>query len=198
MDKKIDTRTSNLIVETAFRLFLEKGYEATNLREIGMESGINASSIYFYYASKKELFLKILEKTNQSQVTRLKQKTKECTTVSGRDALKALFKLKLETFLKDSASYRFLFRYRLFPVVELSAEIREIHGRFEQAEFEIWKPYILAYLRETENIGFQSEYSYYVQIRKLTNALINEMLFSGEVLSDDIVEFCWKQFFEFQ
>jgi AcrR family transcriptional regulator len=49
--------TKDKISYVAFKLFLEKGYEATNMREISNEVGIKASSLYFYYESKQELFL---------------------------------------------------------------------------------------------------------------------------------------------
>lgn len=53
--------TNEKIRYVAFKLFLEKGYEATNIRDICEEVNIKASSLYFYYKSKQELFFSIYD-----------------------------------------------------------------------------------------------------------------------------------------
>lgn len=46
---------SSRILREAFRLFSEKGYAATSMREIASASGIVAGNIYNYYRDKDEL-----------------------------------------------------------------------------------------------------------------------------------------------
>lgn len=46
---------SSRILREAFRLFSEKGYAATSMREIAAASGIVAGNIYNYYRDKDEL-----------------------------------------------------------------------------------------------------------------------------------------------
>ena len=48
-----DTRT--LIVDTAVRLFEERGYAATTMRAIATEAGLAPSNAYYWFASKDEL-----------------------------------------------------------------------------------------------------------------------------------------------
>ncbi|WP_228831395.1 TetR/AcrR family transcriptional regulator [Nocardia elegans] len=50
-----------LIEHTAARLFAEFGYEATNFEAIGAELDMRGSSLYYYFASKEELFLRCME-----------------------------------------------------------------------------------------------------------------------------------------
>ena len=48
-----DTRT--LIVETALRLFEERGYAGTTMRAIATEAGLAPSNAYYWFASKDQL-----------------------------------------------------------------------------------------------------------------------------------------------
>lgn len=48
-------RTREVIVETALRLFRERGYEATTMRAIAAEAGVSVGNAYYYFASKEIL-----------------------------------------------------------------------------------------------------------------------------------------------
>ena len=47
--------TRALIVQTALRLFRERGYEATTMRAIAKEAGVSVGNAYYYFGSKEEL-----------------------------------------------------------------------------------------------------------------------------------------------
>lgn len=47
--------TRELIVETALRLFKERGFEATTMRAIASEAGVSVGNAYYYFASKEQL-----------------------------------------------------------------------------------------------------------------------------------------------
>jgi AcrR family transcriptional regulator len=47
--------TRTLIVETALRLFRERGYDATTMRGIATEAGVSVGNAYYYFGSKEEL-----------------------------------------------------------------------------------------------------------------------------------------------
>lgn len=48
-------QTRAMIVETALRLFRERGYEATTMRGIAKEAGVSVGNAYYYFGSKEEL-----------------------------------------------------------------------------------------------------------------------------------------------
>lgn len=50
------------ILDVAAALFLERGYEATSLRQLADEVGMKAGSLYYHFASKEELLTAILER----------------------------------------------------------------------------------------------------------------------------------------
>jgi AcrR family transcriptional regulator len=47
--------TRALIVDTALRLFTERGYDRTTMRAIAAEAGISVGNAYYYFSSKQEL-----------------------------------------------------------------------------------------------------------------------------------------------
>lgn len=47
--------TRELIVETALRLFRERGFEATTMRAIAAEAGVSVGNAYYYFSSKERL-----------------------------------------------------------------------------------------------------------------------------------------------
>ena len=48
-------RTRAAILETALRLFRERGYEETTMRAIATEAGVSVGNAYYYFASKEHL-----------------------------------------------------------------------------------------------------------------------------------------------
>ncbi|WP_236654199.1 TetR/AcrR family transcriptional regulator [Streptacidiphilus anmyonensis] len=48
-------RTRALILETAMRLFKERGYEKTTMRAIAAEAGVSVGNAYYYYEGKEFL-----------------------------------------------------------------------------------------------------------------------------------------------
>lgn len=48
-------QTRALILETALRLFEERGYEGTTMRAIANEAGVSLGNAYYYFASKDQL-----------------------------------------------------------------------------------------------------------------------------------------------
>src|SRR3954451_7539445 len=53
--------TRALVRRTALRLFTEQGYEATSLRQIADELGINKASLYYYFDSKEAILQSLFE-----------------------------------------------------------------------------------------------------------------------------------------
>lgn len=57
--KEQDTRET--ILRSAERLFAEKGFESTTVREIANESSVNVAMIYYYFKTKESLHQEIIE-----------------------------------------------------------------------------------------------------------------------------------------
>lgn len=187
MKKYDENNTASQIMNMAFRLFVEKGYEATNLREIGNSVGISASTIYFYYKSKKDLFLDVLNHALEEHLEELNKRAAKIADDIDTDQLKELFVKEIEMIHLDSASYLFLMRYRMFPVSELIRETLEVSNLYIEKEFQIWKPFLSSYCDGTE----ENERQFFKRIRKMMNGIINEMLTSGEAIKRQTIEKLW-------
>lgn len=48
------------ILEVAARLFSERSYHGATMKDIAAEVGINAATVYYYFRSKEEIFLRIM------------------------------------------------------------------------------------------------------------------------------------------
>jgi len=62
MDKaKVAEERRSQILEAALRCFAHQGYYQTTMDDIVKESGLSKGTLYWYYASKKEIFLSVME-----------------------------------------------------------------------------------------------------------------------------------------
>jgi len=52
----------HLLLDSAERLFVEKGYAETSIQEIAEDADFSRTSVYQYFASKEEIYLRILDR----------------------------------------------------------------------------------------------------------------------------------------
>jgi AcrR family transcriptional regulator len=60
-----------IILQEAAHLFREKGYQATNLRELARRAGIQGGSIYHHFASKQEILFQLMDHTMSDMIAKL-------------------------------------------------------------------------------------------------------------------------------
>lgn len=60
-----------IILKEAARLFREKGYIASNLRELAKRAGIQGGSIYHHFSSKQDILFQLMDNTMTDMVTSL-------------------------------------------------------------------------------------------------------------------------------
>ncbi len=65
MEKKTTRATpeerTNSIIKAAFEVFTQEGFAAARMEDIAKKAGITKGLLYFYYASKQDLFLEVME-----------------------------------------------------------------------------------------------------------------------------------------
>lgn len=62
--RKTDERSQNRkkeIIEAALRLYSNRGYYLTNVRNIAKEAGISTPTFYLYFPDKRDLFVEVIE-----------------------------------------------------------------------------------------------------------------------------------------
>ncbi|HPR32663.1 MAG TPA: TetR/AcrR family transcriptional regulator [Prolixibacteraceae bacterium] len=62
MAQEKNSNNEQLILETAERLFLEKGFAMTSTTQIAKEVGCNQAMVHYYFRTKEKLFQSIFEK----------------------------------------------------------------------------------------------------------------------------------------
>lgn len=54
------------ILATAVKVFAERGYHGTTVRDVLAEAGVSTGSFYFYFSNKEELFETLYDEMNQT------------------------------------------------------------------------------------------------------------------------------------
>lgn len=87
---KYPEETVNLILETAARLFMERGYEHTSIQDIiDNLGGLSKGAIYHHFKSKEEILVAVTNKMTE-QSNRMLLGIRNCTGMTGKEKLKKL------------------------------------------------------------------------------------------------------------
>lgn len=120
--------TQQRILDAAIDIFAQKGYHATRVDEIVEESKTSKGAVYFYFPSKQDIFLAIVDKFARLLEGRLERVINQQT--SGVDRVSAALQVCLETF----EQYRSLAKVFLVQAAGLGVVFEdkqiEVHNRF--------------------------------------------------------------------
>lgn len=126
--------TKELILKTAAQLFLENGYQKVSIDDIATDAGLTKASVYYYFASKAELFKEVM-------ITLMEQIQDNIAQLLGSDKplhdrlfdvliahLKATLTIDLEGFIRESKT-----SLSVEQVKEIKMAEENIFLRIEQA-----------------------------------------------------------------
>lgn len=124
---------------TAARVFAERGYEGANLDQIAAELDLRGPSLYYYFSSKEDLFLRCVTKAAGEVFERLRAIAAAETDDTAR--LRALFREQVLIEVRDYPEFVPLFFKTRLPEAELTDSVlairREHAGIFEHAALRI-------------------------------------------------------------
>ncbi len=94
-------QTRNFILETAFRLFIEKGYERTSIQDIiDQLGGLSKGAIYHHFKSKEDILTAVCERmTDESN--QLLLDIRDRPGLTGQEKLKLIFQASLNRPVQD-------------------------------------------------------------------------------------------------
>jgi len=101
----LPTRKSNkrqLILEEAAKLFRQKGFGGTSMRDLAGEVGIEAASMYNHIKSKDEILELICFRVSSTYISQLADI--EATNASYVEKIKALIRLHIRLMIEDGAA----------------------------------------------------------------------------------------------
>ncbi len=84
--------TVDLILDTAFRLFMEKGYEHTSIQDIISQlGGLSKGAIYHHFKSKDDILMAVTDRMT-AESNRMLAVIRDREDLNGREKLKTIFK----------------------------------------------------------------------------------------------------------
>ena len=93
--------TVNRILDTAYRLFMEKGYEYTSIQEIiNHLGGLSKGAIYHHFKSKEDILIAVTSRMTE-QSNRMLAKIRDRTDLNGKEKLKVIFKDSINRPVQD-------------------------------------------------------------------------------------------------
>lgn len=126
--------TLDKIRDIAFQYFLDRGYEASNIRDICNKVNIKPSSLYFYYKSKEELFFNLYDDIWNDKIEKIKVIMREQEYTPAINPLKEYFKNILDYYMCDIVKFKFLLRYHMFTPEEIALTLKEKHKKWVDEE----------------------------------------------------------------
>lgn len=88
--------TVNLILDVAFRLFMEKGFEHTSIQDIiDNLGGLSKGAIYYHFKSKEEILIAVTDRMT-AESNRMLAAIRDRTDLNGEEKLKAIFKESIQ------------------------------------------------------------------------------------------------------
>lgn len=92
---KYPEQTVDLILDVAFRLFMEKGYEHTSIQDIiDNLGGLSKGAIYHHFKSKEDILIAVLSRMTAESNQNLAA-IRDRSDMSGKEKLKTIFKESL-------------------------------------------------------------------------------------------------------
>ncbi len=186
--------TNDTIRYISFKYFLEKGYEGTNIRDICGEVDIKASSLYFYYSSKQELFLSLYDEVYGEYLDYLHGICELSQNTTPKMKLYTLYKKSMEYYTRDLIKQKFLLRYHLFPPEEVAASIRDKFKFWTNEENKIIVDIINQGMERKVIDDSRTVTEYLNDFKRFCNSQVIEMIIYNTKLSEEEMDKLWIKF----
>lgn len=167
--------TVNLILDVAFRLFMEKGYEHTSIQDIidGL-GGLSKGAIYHHFKSKEDILIAVTDRMT-SESNQLLREIRDRTDLNGQEKLKTIFKESIQRPVQENI-FQAAPNFRKNP--------RLLVSLLEETVTEAASDYVLPIIRQgMEDGSIQAEYPEQLAelIMLAANVWLNPMIFDSTV-----------------
>jgi len=112
-----DERNADLL-RAATEVFLAKGYDTTTMTDISQAAGVARANIYWYYASKDDVFAAVMNNLYTTEIAKLEERHRGLNAYT-----------RLTDGLRQLYPYRFL-HLDMHPRIAHSPEIAAVHENF--------------------------------------------------------------------
>ena len=131
--------TRKQILDASLRLFSEKGFARTSVRDIAQAAGITDAAIYYHFASKRDLFEALIEERGFTAA--LENLERAEITVGPREAITGIAMGALEFIYSNRDLMKVLMLEAMAQDAVAAEEYRILVQRWEKAEARILRHY---------------------------------------------------------
>jgi len=133
--KGMETRAA--IFEAALRLFREKGFDATTMRDIAAEAGVAAGAAYYYFPGKESIIQAYYERVQAEHDDSFTAQLAAARKIDLRQRLRLAMHSKLDILQSDRQLLGVVFRYSGEPDHPLSC-LGPSTGHLRRASIELF------------------------------------------------------------
>ncbi len=122
-----------MILDSAEKLFVEKGYADTSINDIAGDADFGRTSVYQYFGGKEEIYLRVLERYTDQLTDRVRAAAATAETV--RDMVTSFLEV-LRRFIKEKPAFfalYFIQRHQVEPGLPPELKI-ELNSRRRMLE----------------------------------------------------------------
>ncbi len=131
--------TRKQILDASLRLFSERGFARTSVRDIAQAAGITDAAIYYHFASKRDLFEALIEERGFTAA--LENLERAEITVGPREAITGIAMGALEFIYSNRDLMKVLMLEAMAQDAVAAEEYRILVERWEKAEARILRHY---------------------------------------------------------
>lgn len=119
-----------LLIKEAARLFAEKSYNKTNMRELAEAVGMKAGSIFYHFKGKEEILQAVMHKAIVLLIANVQQDMPHAESAIER--LRVLVRMELGMYLGEDANYGLVLihEWRSLPT-ELQEDLMAMRAEYE-------------------------------------------------------------------
>lgn len=101
---KYPEQTVQLILDTASRLFFQKGYDRTTLQDIIDATKLSKGAIYHHFASKEAIIIAVVDRVGEAQSAMLAE-VRDRKGLTGAEKLREMFRTSLRMSFQGKILY---------------------------------------------------------------------------------------------
>ena len=136
--------TTNLLIDTALKLFSEQGYDTTSIRAIAQRAGISLGLMYNYFKSKEELLAEICKRGGADVLASFQEAKSEGQPVS---EIERNIRLTVKTLKEKKDFWKLVYGIRMQSVVvqqfykEMKKQTAKMETQIKQSLIEAGIPF---------------------------------------------------------
>jgi len=189
--------TASEIFKVAWRLFLERGYEATNIRNICKEVGVGLPTLYYHFQSKEALFLKLYDHCWSEYLDNYESRQVIKMDLRADLKLFLMFKEDVEYLSQHEDDFKFKLRCMMFPPIELKETLHDKRMYYQARRETIIRNIFEEAIKQ--KIIDKRNFDKYLKNHEMFigNQIINR-IFNKELLTNEPLESLWETFFKYK